>query len=232
MNFFYWLVVGLIWPWASSWFRWHIRGLDEIPRRGGVLLASNHISYLDPIAIGYVGLRIRRPVRFLAKIELFRKKVAGVPIMGILLKLIGQIPVSRGSRDAASSLGAAEDALRAGEMVSIFPEGTISYETFEPMEPKTGAARLAIETGCPVVPIAIWGSHRALTKQRKPNWRPGFDVMVFCGEAIHAEDGETVDDFGKRLMAEIGVLLDKAMLEYPVDPPKGSDWWMPPRFQS
>ncbi|RIK07748.1 MAG: 1-acyl-sn-glycerol-3-phosphate acyltransferase [Acidobacteria bacterium] len=232
VNVFYWAVVALLWPWARFWHRWHFHGLDQVPRSGGVVIASNHISYLDPIALGYLGLRLRRPVRFLAKSELFEKKVAGVKLLGFLLGALGQIRVERGTKEASASLEGAEAAIRKGEVVSVFPEGTISYETFEPMEPKTGTARIAAATGAPVVPVAIWGSHRAMTKHRKPDWKPRKDIMVYCGEPMVAAPDEDIREFSERLMKQISALLDDAMIAYPVEPEAGDDWWLPPRLRS
>lgn len=232
MNLFYWAVAALLWSWARFWYRWHFKNAKFLPRKGGVLIASNHISYLDPIAVGYLGLRRGRPIRFLAKSELFEKKFFGIHLLGLILRALGQIPVERGTRAAAASLAGAERALESGEAVSVFPEGTISFETFEPMEPKTGVARLAKSTGVPVLPVAIWGSHRALTKHRKPDWKPGKDIMVFCGEPITADPNEDIFDFSRRVMKEINALLDQAMIEYPVDPAPGDDWWIPPRLRS
>src|SRR5690242_18990376 len=120
--------------------RWIIEGDHLIAPRGPVLLASNHVSYLDPLVLAYVADRRHRKVRFLAKAELFDKTG-----FGALLSSMHQIPVSRGTADAASSLRAAEESLRSGELVAVFPEGTISLD-LEPMVPKTGTARLAAAT--------------------------------------------------------------------------------------
>lgn len=232
MDFLYWTICVLLWPYVRLWYRWHFRGLGKIPQTGGVLLASNHISFVDPIVLGYLGWRFNRPIRFLAKSELFEKKVMGIPVLGFLLRALGQIEVHRGTREAAASLEPAERELENGAWISIFPEGTISYETFEPMEPKTGVGRIASVTGAPVVPVAIWGSQRAITKHRKPNWALGTDVMVVCGDPIYAGPEEDPVAFAERVMKEITSLLDDAMLEYPVEAAPGDDWWLPPRLRS
>ncbi len=143
--------------------RWTIEGAQLIPVRGPVILASNHVSYLDPLVLAYLADRRHRRVRFLAKAELFEK-----PVLGPLLKSAGQIPVRRGTTDAASSLEAAVDALRRGECVTVFPEGTISLD-LDPMVGKSGTARLAQESGVPVTPVGLWGVHRIMFKGRKPD---------------------------------------------------------------
>ena len=120
-------------------------------RTGPAILASNHISYLDPLVLAYLADRRHRRVRFLAKAELFEKRG-----LGWGLRQIGQIPVQRNSDDAASSLDEAVVALGRGECIAVFPEGTISLD-LEPMAGKTGVARLAAASGVPVTPIGSVG---------------------------------------------------------------------------
>src|SRR5206468_3268308 len=93
------------------------------------------------------------------------------------------IPVSRGTAGAAGSLVAAEDALRAGECIAVFPEGTISLD-LDPMPGKTGTARLAAATGAPVVPVGMWGLHRVMFKGRTPRWRTGVAEVVRVGPPL------------------------------------------------
>ncbi len=228
----YWTVAGLLWVPLRVWYRWHFLGVSNLPREGPVIVASNHISYLDPLAVGYLCLKRRRAARFLTKRELFEKGGIGGKLLGLTLSAVGQIPVSRGTEEAAASLGEAEKALAEGECVVVFPEGTISYETFEPMRPRTGVARLAMRTGAPVVPVAVWGSHRAFTKYRKPDLRPRYAIIVNCGEPLTIQAGESPREATERVMDEIRRLLDEAMLEYPTDPGPGEDWWLPPRYRT
>ena len=147
--------------------KWMIEGAHRVPAFGPVLLASNHVSYLDPFVLAYLADRRHRRVRFLAKRELFDK--LGV---GFVLKHMHQIPVARNTAEAAGSLDAAIAALRGGECVCVFPEGTISLD-LEPMAGKTGTARLAAASGIPVTPVGLWGAQRVMFKGRKPRWRPG-----------------------------------------------------------
>jgi len=137
--------------------RFDIAGVENVPRRGPVLLASNHRSYFDVAALALVASAIGRPVRFLGKKEIF-----DAPVVGMIARAIGGIPVDRGS-GAAASLRAAESALKAGEVVIVLPQGTIprGYDFFDPvLHGKTGTARLAASTGATVVPVGIWGTEK------------------------------------------------------------------------
>jgi len=142
----YRLVEVLLRPPVRRGLRWRVEGVDRIPADGPVLLASNHISYFDPIAIANLTDLARRRVRFLAKAELFRNRA-----LGAALRSMGQIPVERGTGDA-TALDAAAAALADGQCVHVFPEGTIS-DDLDPMAGKTGLARLARAAekhyGCP-----------------------------------------------------------------------------------
>src|SRR5580704_11477736 len=138
---------GVFSPWLRWGLRWTIEGAPFIPNAGPVLLAANHVSYLDPLTLAWVADRRGRHVRYLAKAELFDK-----PALGPLLRAAHQIPVRRGRADAADALEAAVDALARGECVGVFPEGTIS-EDLEPMIAKSGTARLAHRAGVPITPV-------------------------------------------------------------------------------
>ena len=133
------------------------------PCAGPVILASNHVSYLDPFVLAYLADRRHRKVRFLAKAELFDKPAPGVGLRADRTRS----PCSATPTAAAESLDAAVAALRAGECVCVFPEGTISLD-LEPMAGKTGTARLAAASGVPVTPVGLWGAQRILFKGRKP----------------------------------------------------------------
>jgi 1-acyl-sn-glycerol-3-phosphate acyltransferase len=140
-------------PPAWLWFRWRFEHLDRIPARGPALIACNHSSYLDPIANAYAVVKAGRRPRFLAKDDLFR-----IPIVGRALAGAGQIPVSRGSGDR-TPLRRAERALEDGEVVLVYPEGTVTArEDGLPMAGKTGTVRLALAAGVPITPMVSWGS--------------------------------------------------------------------------
>jgi putative phosphoserine phosphatase/1-acylglycerol-3-phosphate O-acyltransferase len=137
--------------------RFDIAGLENVPQRGPVLLASNHRSYFDVAALALVAREIGRPVRFLGKKEIF-----DAPVVGSIARAIGGIAVDRGS-GSGEPLRAAESALKAGEVVIVLPQGTIprGYDFFDPaLQGKTGTARLAASTGATVVPIGLWGTEK------------------------------------------------------------------------
>jgi len=164
-------------PPAWLWFRWRFEHLERIPARGPALIACNHASYLDPIANAYAVVKAGRRPRFLAKDDLFE-----IPIVGRALAGAGQIPVSRGSGDR-TPLATAERALASGEIVLVYPEGTASRDPdLWPMVGKTGAARLALTTGAPVIPVAHWGAQVILPYgSKKPHLVPRHLVKMLAG---------------------------------------------------
>lgn len=201
--------------------RWTVEGAHRIPVRGPVILASNHTSYLDPFALGYLADLRHRRLRFLAKRELFDKRSTGT-----VLRWAHQIPVARDSADASGSLDAAVQALRSGECVCVFPEGTISLD-LEPMEGKTGTARLAAAAGVPVTPVGLWGAHRILFKGRKPRWRWGIAETVVVGDPVRIQADEDMSAATDRVMAAIAACVARARELYPQPPQPGEgDWWV------
>ena len=137
--------------------RFDIAGIENVPSRGPVLLASNHRSYFDVAALALVAREIGRPVRFLGKKEIF-----DAPVVGMIARAIGGIAVDRGS-GSNQSVRDAEAALKAGEVVVVLPQGTIprGYDFFDPvLKGKTGTARLAASTGATVVPVGLWGTEK------------------------------------------------------------------------
>jgi 1-acyl-sn-glycerol-3-phosphate acyltransferase len=147
--------VLVVHPLASLLFQLRYRHLDRIPPTGGVLLVANHVSVLDPIACARLAWDGGREPHFLAKDSVFRGPA------GPLLRAAGQIPVSRGTSAASSSVHAARAALAAGELVVIYPEGSVTRDPdWWPMQSRTGVARLALTTEAAVVPVAQWGPQR------------------------------------------------------------------------
>jgi 1-acyl-sn-glycerol-3-phosphate acyltransferase len=215
---------GVFYPPLRFGLRWTIEGLERIPRDGPVILASNHVSYLDPLTLAYVADRRKRRVRFLAKAELFDKRG-----LGVMLRGVHQIPVQRGTSDAAHALDAAVDALRQGECVAVFPEGTISLD-LEPMVGKSGTARLARAAGVPVTPVGLWGTHRLLFKGRKPHWQWGVAQTAVVGEPVVVGEGDVVKDGTRRVMEAICACVARARQIYPQRPSPGEDpwWWREP----
>lgn len=201
--------------------RWTVEGAEHIPDRGPVILASNHTSYLDPLALAYVADQRRRRVRFLAKAELFDKSG-----LGSALRAMRQIPVSRGSSSAAGALDDAVAALRRGECIAVFPEGTISLD-LDPMAGKSGTARLARESGVPVIPVGLWGAHRIMFKGRKPQWRWGVAEIAEVGAPVMIEPGDRIRESTDRIMSAICDQVARARRRYPQQPRSGEDdWWV------
>ena len=203
----YVLARALVLPLLGLWFRWDIGGLENIPRRGPALLAFNHIAYLDPLAIAYVVDKAGRRPRFLAKSELFQdKRIAW------LLRACGQIEVQRGTRSASSALGSALSALGGGELIVIFPEGTVTTKAdLAPMEAKSGVSRLALAGGVPVVPCGIWGTQNVWPKGFAPRWWPGQRLAVTIGKPLtitgSIESPSEWQVAGRRIMGEIEGLV-------------------------
>lgn len=131
---------------------------EKIPATGGCIVVLNHISHVDPLTSAHIVYDHGRLPRYLAKSGLFRNKA-----LGYFLTAAGQIPVERLTAHAAGAYDAAVAAVRAGECVVVYPEGTLTRDpTLWPMTGKSGAARIALETGCPVIPIGHWGAQKLL----------------------------------------------------------------------
>lgn len=196
----YQLARAIIKPWMATWFRWHLEGLENIPKQGPALVAVNHISFLDPLAAAYVVDLVGRKPRFLAKAELFDdRRIAWI------IKGANQIPVHRGTPDAPMALDQAIEALRQGELIVIFPEGTITNDPdLNPMAAKTGIARLALATGAPVVPTAVWGTANVWPKGfAKRWWPPKQDICVRVGEALAVQGDPGSPEDWQRVSAEV-----------------------------
>ncbi len=151
------LCVAILYPLDSLLFRIRWRHLDRIPAAGGVLIVINHISHVDTVLMARLVWQSGRVPRFMIKGSLFTK-----PILGKIFYGSKQIPVFRGTKDAAKSLQVAAEALKQGEAVVIYPEGTITRDPEQwPMQAKTGLARLALlAPDVPVVPIGQWGAQQ------------------------------------------------------------------------
>jgi len=209
---------------AKTLFRlrgWKIRmtGIENIPREGGAVLASNHIGFADFVLAGFPAERQGRLVRFMAKKEAFDH-----PVGGRVLRTMHHIPVDRAS--GAESLDAAVDYCRRGEIVGIFPEATIS-RSFEIKEVKSGAPRIASLAGVPLIPVALFGTQRIMTKGHKLSLPRGLPIEIRVGEPLHPTGDDPVADT-EQLRAALQSLLSDAVAAYP-DPLEGQ-WWAPARL--
>ena len=206
-------------PPARLWFRWRFEHLERIPARGPALVASNHASYLDPIANAYAVLKAGRRPRFLAKDDLF-----DIPVVGRALAGAGQIPVSRGSGDR-TPLARAERALAEGEVVVVYPEGTVTTRPDGlPMAGKTGTVRLALALGMPITPMVSWGSAPVWQKSGPGSLRPGRPVWVSVGEPIDlGADRDAIHDYEavRRMTADLMDVLTALTIDLRDRYPKG-----------
>jgi len=205
-------------PPMQLWFNWRLEGLEKIPVDGPVIVAGNHLSYVDPLAHGYFVVKAGRRPRFLAKRELF-----DAPFVGTVLRGARQISVERGTGDR-SPLEDAGRAVERGEVVVIYPEGTTAttHEDFSPGRGKTGAVRLSIATGVPILPVATWGGQFVWRRSGRQSLTFGRPIWVVAGEPFDPSerlDGELdarrlrtlTDD----LMGELDKLVADLRARYP-----------------
>ncbi len=199
-------------PMTSSLFRLRWRNLDRVPSSGPAIVAVNHLSHADPFVVARAIWQSGRVPHFLAKESLFE-----LPVAGRILTAAGQIPVQRSTAVAAQSLGAAVAALRRGEVVVIYPEGTVTRDDeFWPMVPKTGIARLIRQLpDVPVIPMAQWGVQDALdVYRRRLRPFPRKTVTVSVGEPIdvgqYVSGAETSDSV--RRLADVVMRAVRAEL--------------------
>jgi 1-acyl-sn-glycerol-3-phosphate acyltransferase len=202
--------------WRYLGLNFDFQGQNNVPRKGGAILAINHTSYFDFALAGTAALPAKRYVRFMAKKEIFDNKVAGP-----LMRGMHHINVDRSNGSA--SFVAALRSLKAGEIIGIFPEGTIST-SFEIKELKSGAVRLAIGAGVPVIPTIVWGGQRVYTKGLKPNLkRRKFPVAVSFGEPISYSREADVEVAEKHLREVMIQMLRDVQEKYP-DSHVGQRW--------
>jgi 1-acyl-sn-glycerol-3-phosphate acyltransferase len=197
--------VLVVYPLASLLFRLRYRHGDRIPPTGGVLLVANHVSVLDPIACARLVWDHGRVPHFLAKESVFTGPA------GTILRAAGQIPVSRGTSSAMSSVHAAKAALDAGDLVVIYPEGSVTRDPdWWPMQARSGVARLALTTDAVVLPVAQWGPQRVHdyhTKRLHLRVRTPADHLV----------GEPVDLSAQRALVRAGEPLPDDLLREVTD---------------
>lgn len=185
---------------------------EKIPAEGGVVLASNHVSHVDPLTFAHFVYAYGRIVRFLAKASMFK-----VPVVGWIVRSAGQIPVYRLTSDASHAFTAAVQAVQDGECVVFYPEGTITRDPgLWPMTGKTGAARVALSAGVPVVPIAQWGANDILEPYgRRLHLFPRKTISMKAGDPVDLDDlrdqpltPEVLHEATDRIMAAITALLE------------------------
>jgi 1-acyl-sn-glycerol-3-phosphate acyltransferase len=196
-----------------------VRGAEHIPATGGAVLACTHVSYLDFIFCGLAGLPSGRKTRFMAKEQIFRNRIAGP-----LMRGMRHISVDRSAGQA--SYQEAVTKLRAGEVVGVFPEATISRSfTVKPI--KSGAVRMAAEAGVPVIPVTVWGSQRLWTKGRPKNLtQRHVPVLVRAGAPFHPRPDDDPETLTAELRERMSALLDEVQRDYP-EKPGDKVFWLP-----
>jgi 1-acyl-sn-glycerol-3-phosphate acyltransferase len=189
------------------------RGAEHLPETGGFVACSNHMSHVDPLTFAHFLLDQGHPPYFLGKEEVFR-----VPVIGWVLRGADQIPVHRETGDAADAFRSAVAAIEEGRTIAIFPEATLTRDPqLWPMVGKTGAARLALQTGCPVVPVAQWGPQQILMPYAKRlHVLPRKTVHVLVGPPVDLDDlrgqpitGPLLAEAAERIMRDITALLEQ-----------------------
>ncbi|HEV2796582.1 MAG TPA: lysophospholipid acyltransferase family protein [Nocardioides sp.] len=184
---------------------------EKIPATGGCIVAINHISHVDPLLSAHFVYDHGRVPRYLAKSGLFANKA-----LGGFLTSAGQIPVERLSRNAVGAYDAAVRAIDEGECIVIYPEGTLTRDPdLWPMKGKTGAARIALATGCPVIPVGQWGAQEILWPYtRTPHLVPRKNIVMKAGDPVRLDDlvalppgPESTAEATDRIMAAITAIV-------------------------
>lgn len=206
---------------AALGLKFAFEGLENIPASGGVVLASNHVSYLDFAFLGFGTFKRGRLTRFMAKDAVFRH-----PVSGPLMRGMHHIPVDRSAGSQAFRDGVAM--LKSGEILGVFPEATIS-RSFMLKEFKPGAARMAQATGTPILPAAVWGGQRIYTKGRPKDFTGrGKTVLVAYGEPLLPAKRDKSELVMAELERRMRALLDHVQHSYPDKPATDDDrWWLP-----
>lgn len=186
---------------------------ENIPATGGCIIVLNHVSHLDPLTAAHLVYDHGRLPHYLAKSGLFRNKA-----LGAFFRSAGQIPVERLSKNAAGAFDAAVQAVRDGKCVVVYPEGTITRDPEGwPMTGKSGAARIALETGCPVIPVGQWGAQQLLAPYaKKPDLFPRKLVRMKVGTPVDLSDlaakersMAVINEATDRIMAAITALVEE-----------------------
>ena len=189
------------------------QGGEKLPKSGKIIVASNHISYLDVLFFTHFLYRNGRAPRYIGKEGVFK-----VPVIGKIILAAGMVPVARESKDASKALDHAVRLLEVGHCVGVYPEGTLTRDPDGwPMVAKTGLARLAIATKTPIIPIAQWGSQIVMpTYEKKIKFFPRTPIKVLVGDPIdlsawHGKEGdpEALREATAFVMRELTTLLEQ-----------------------
>jgi 1-acyl-sn-glycerol-3-phosphate acyltransferase len=209
----FWLLAALVVPLMNLVARYRITDGDKLPKQGAFVFSPNHYSEIDPIVMGLVSWKLGRLPRFLAKASLFK-----LPVIGWLLHKSGQIPVQRGGSVRGSEpVKAARRLVENGQMVVVYPEGSLTRDPeLWPMRGKTGAVRIALEQGIPIVPAAHWGTQQIMPRySKKLRLFPRRTILVKIGDPIDLAEFRgrtlntaTLNEATAVVMAAITALLE------------------------
>ncbi len=214
------IAVAKLW-FATTGMHVEILGAEHIPAVGGAVLAINHTSYVDFIFAGLAGVQVGRFPRFMAKQSVFDHRLSGP-----LMRGMKHIPVDRDAGSA--SFRTAMKALKAGEVVGIFPEATTS-RSLTVKELKSGAVRLAQATSTPLLPVAVWGGQRLFSKGGPRGLaRRGAHVLISVGEPLPTPKGVNGEAISLELRTRLQQMLDELQSRTPEQPAPGErPWWHP-----
>lgn len=218
-------LAGTMRPVMNLLLRKQWEGLENLPRDTGFIACPNHVTEIDPVVVGHFFYNQKIMPRYLAKASLFK-----VPVLGAALRATDQVPVQRVTAGASASLKSARTVIDAGGALIIYPEGTLTRDPdLWPMRGRTGAARLALQTGAPVVPVAHWGAEAVLPRYSKRlHLFPRKTVRVRVGTPVDLSDlrGQpmtktVLDTATERIMDSLTALVGELRNETP--PPERWD---------
>ncbi|WP_203335773.1 lysophospholipid acyltransferase family protein [Nocardioides limicola] len=199
------LGVAIIKPTLLLFTRREWIGGEKLPATGGHIIVLNHISHIDPLLSAHLLYDHGRLPRYLAKANLFQNKA-----LATFLTAAGQIPVQRLTVDAVGAYDAAVAAVNAGECVVVYPEGTLTRDPdLWPMRGKTGAARIALATGCPVIPVGHWGAQEILAPYAsRPHLLPRRTVRMLVGDPVDLADLTGTEITADQVTEATGRIMD------------------------
>jgi 1-acyl-sn-glycerol-3-phosphate acyltransferase len=218
----YYSIIGMARTWFKAMdFQFRVTGEEHIPADSGAVLAINHVSYVDFIMAGLGPRKAKRLTRFMAKRETFDH-----PVTGPIMRNCKHISVDRA--DGQASYDEAVRYLKAGELVGVFPEATIS-RSFLIKDLKTGAVRMAEDADVPLIPLILWGTQRLMTKDHPRDFSRHKTISITIGEPFKP-DGETAVEKTKVLHEHMSAMLHKAITEYPAEEQPPGSWWLPESY--
>lgn len=225
---FFWPLAAVAAPLIRLFVKLDIEGAEKLPREGAYVLAPNHYSEFDPLAVAVAVWDMGRAPRFMAKESLFR-----VPVLGWVLRRTGMVPVARQSTAAAArqTLDASAQLVEHGRGVIVYPEGTLTRDPgMWPMRGKTGAVRLALEGGIPIIPMAQWGVQAIMPRYGKLRlWPLRRPVRVLVGDPIDLSAFRDQRTQNAALIAATDVVMGEIsrLLSQLRDEPAPAERWNP-----